>query len=978
MTRTPEDVWRLLQQASAMPYGPGQIAAVEQVIRHADALGEPHLAFAARIFATQAYVYGGEPAKSFVTFSWCLADFDQNPAPYHQRHVHSLLWFFKYMVSALLKFPEVPLDRTYAVLDDMERRYRDGGHSLHAVYAYRHRVARHIGAEDEAEEWYRRWIAAPRDDLSDCAGCDPSAQASYLASTGRDEEAIALAEPVLGGQLSCWEQPQGILTTLLMPYLRTGRRDAARDAHRRAYRRHRASLADMSDVAEHISFCAVTGNDVRGLEMVERHLDWLDRAPSPKAAMDFAAASALVLNRLAAAGHGDLTVHRRAYGERPAADVPVADLAAEFTALATEVAARFDLRNGTSAQSQRVARLLSAEPIGEYLPLSATAPRRQPVPAPRRVEQHAAVPSRDPAGGAPGAVEQQPVIPPEADAAELLALAEHYDLVEDYDALTTVLAEFDARFTDAELPLSLLAQRTEFRGDERYRADDLSGAEEEWRRAGELYRSCGEELRAWTVTGRLGVLLCKRGAAEEGLRMVESSTTYLDGHADPRRRAMAHQRLGLALLILERFDEALTAYDRADGILTEAFGDIDEAESPVAHVMARGIATRAQILQQLDRLDEFRAAAAAAREVYRRIGPVERLVVANLIYAQSLDTPADAVDVFDEAVRLSGARDIAVDARLGRARALVAAGRNADAIDEYVEVIGMCAERGIEDGAAFVRFELAHAYFHAGRALEAAEAGEEALLGLIKVGDQAGADHCRQLLAEIYVVLEEHESALEMLDQLAENLDGPDNLPGRGRALEKAGDLLYRIDRDALAAERFAAAAEAYRLAGAYLDELRALRRWAVSLHWAGEPDAAVAALEQADKAAAALPAEVSREPEAVWEQAMLGYEAGQVLIGADRLDEALARVANLPDRFRSVDAFGEATQAEVLYGEVLLRLDRPGEAEPVLRSALAGLPRDFPGIDQAAWLLARALFDLGREEEANAVLVEYGLTEDE
>lgn len=982
MTRSVEDLWRLYYQAIAMPYGPGQIAAVEQVIRHADVVGDPHLAFAARMLGTQAYVYGGEPAKSFVTFSWCLADFDRNPGPYHQRYVHSLLWHFKYMVTALLKFPEVPLDRTYAVLDDMERRYRDGGHSLHAVYSYRYRVARHVGARDEAEEWYRRWVAAPRDDLSDCAGCDPSARASHLAWMGRDEEAVAVAEPVLDGTLGCVEQPQGILTTLLMPYLRTGRREAARDAHRRAYRRHRANLADMSDVANHIAFCAATGNEARGLEIIERHLDWLDKAPSPAAAMDFAAAAAAVLRRLTEAGHGDLTVHRRAHGERAAADVPIGVLADELAALATDIAARFDARNGTAAQSERIGELLSTELIGEHLPLSATT--RWRVPAPRQAQAvPAPAPSRGPvaspaAYAAVAAAESRPDIPGDAGPAELLALAEEYDLAERVDMVAVVLAEFDARFGDVELPSALAARRAEFRGDERYQADDPDGAETEWRRSAELYRTAGDDVRAWSVVGRLGVLRCMRGNADEGMEMVESSARFLAEHGDPRLSAVAQQRIGVALLMQERLPEALEAFDRVDQILATEFGDVSTAEPAVAHVAAHNALVRAQVLSQLERLEEARAAAIAARDAYRRLGPPDRLAAAIVVYGQLLDDPAAAVEAFDEAVRLSGTDDIGMNARLGRARALVALDRIAEAIDDFVDVIGICAERGIEDGAVFVRLELAHTYHHAGRGLEAAEAGEEALLGLVRLGHQAEADRCRHLLATIYASLGEDEAALDMLDQLAANLDGPDNLPARGQVLEEAGELLYRVDRDQVAAERFAAAAEAYALAGLPLDRLRALRRRAVALHWAGDAAAAVAALEGADEVSARLPDEVATAPDAVWERAMLGCDAARVLIGADRLDEALARVREMPARFRSIEAFGEALQAELLLGEVLLRLDRPGEAEPVLRSALGALPRDSKAVQQAAWLLARALSDLGRVAEADVVRAEYDLPADE
>ena len=72
----------------------------------------------------------------------------------------------------------------------------------------------------------------------------------YLAARGRDEEAVALAEPVLAGRLTCTEQPQTILTALLLPYLRTGpagRGRATRTAGRTGC--IRGNLADLCDIA---------------------------------------------------------------------------------------------------------------------------------------------------------------------------------------------------------------------------------------------------------------------------------------------------------------------------------------------------------------------------------------------------------------------------------------------------------------------------------------------------------------------------------------------------------------------------------------------------------------------------------------------------------------------------------------------------------------------------------------------------------
>lgn len=975
-----DDLWRTLGQVQEMPYGSGQIAAVEQLIRQADAAGDGHAAFAARMLATTAYVYGGEPARSFVTFSWCLADFDRNPQPYHQRYEHNLLWYFKYMINALLNFPEIPLDRTRAVLDDMERRYREGGHSLQAVYKHRHRVARHLGAADEAEEWYRKWTTTPRDDLSDCAGCDPSSQIEYLSSLGRYEEAVALAEPVLAGRLSCTEQPQGVLTALLLPYLHTGRRDEARDAHLRAYRRHRGNLADLWDIGDHVQFCAITGNEARGLELLERHLDWLDRAPSPAAAMVFAASGALLLRRLIDSGHGGLTLHRRGHVDREPGEVTVAALADELTETAQRLAGRFDARNGTTAQSEFIARRMAQEPIGDYLPLSATA-RRRPTPPSAAATAGGAAPGAATEGSPAARAADQPDlpsrpaapldIPADATVERLLDLAEQAWRTERGDHLTAVLRAFDERFGELTHPPAVTGRRTEYQAIERQIAGDIPGAIAAHRTAIELFRQVPDELRAQAASGRLGVLLTLHGEPDEGLRLARESAEYLLAHGDAAQRAAGQDRLSIALADTGRAEEALVVADRA---AVEA----SAADDP--YLIARIALHRVRVLGMLDRSAEAGEAAARARDLYRELGLVEQYAMACLGYANSLSDPAEAVAAYDEAVRVAPA-GMVLTARTGRARALVAAGRPGDAVDDLVEAVAFCVEQGIDDGAAYLRWELADAYRRAGRAVEAAEAAEEAVGELDRLGQQGDADRCRHLLATVYLTLGEDGPALALLDELAGNLDGPDNLPHRAQVLEEAGDLLYRQDRDNLAAQRFAAAAQAYQLAGLTLDELRARRREVSALHWAGDPEAALAALDRADRVSASLPdgtdgAEV--EPALRWERAMLADAAARALIVAERVEGALDRLDGVADSLRSIQAFGEALQIDTLTGDILLRLGRPAEAERLLRVTLASLPEQSDAARRAAWLLAQALVMLDRPAEADALRAEYALDDDQ
>ncbi|TNH24325.1 hypothetical protein FHG89_25165 [Micromonospora orduensis] len=950
-----EDLWRVLRGITDMPYGAGQIAALEQLLRRVDAADDRHLAFVTRMQSTVGYIYGGEPAKSFVTFSWCLSEFDRDPQPYHQRHLHNLLWHFKYMINGLLNFPEVPLDRTYAVLDDMERRYRAGGHSLQTVHKHRFRVADHVGDADAAAHWYRLWQTTPRDDLSDCAGCDPTSQVGYLADSGRDAEAVALAEPVLAGRLSCNEQPQSILTALLLPYLRIGRDESARDAHREAYRRLRGNLANLWDIGDHVEFCTMTGNEARAVELVERHLDWLDRAPSPAAAMHFAATAAAALRQ--AGQSGAVTVYRRAAEGRPAGEVDALVLADELTRTATGLAARFDSRNGTTHQSEWIARRLAVRPSGQHLPLSASVRRRAPRPT-----------GQEPSAVRAGAQRQAeaPVVTVPADAGpdELLDLAEQSWGRHDPATFRAALAAYDERFGSEDLPPRTAAHRLAMRAAERGDEDDVPGAIEMNRAALELYRKVGDEVTAEVVAGRLGVLLTRSDDdADEGLALVREAAEALDRDGDARQRAAAHDRVALALLHRERWAEALAALDR---VPADAGGD--------PHLAARIAMHRAHLLEQSERVEEARAAAADARRIGRELGVGELVTAACLTYARTVDDPADAVAACDEALRVAPV-DAELPVRVARARALLSAGRAPEAVDEFVEAVTLCVERGAE-GDSFLRWELANAYRMVGRLAEAAEVAEEAVLGLDRMGAQAEADRCRHLLAGVYAGLGEIDPALALLEQLAANLDGPDNLPYRAQVLEEAGGILYDADRDAAGAERFAAAATAYRLGGLPLDELRARRREAYAWFWADDRPAAIRAVEQVDGLAPTLAGQP--EPPVTYELAMAAEAGARVLTAEGRPDEALARLVGVPDRLRSIEAFGEAAQVEILAGELLLRLDRPAEAEPLLRRVLGGLPADSRPVRQTAWLLARALDLLDRPDEAAALRTEHDLDPDD
>jgi tetratricopeptide (TPR) repeat protein len=645
----------LLEEAQDMPYGAAKTLVVEEAVRTADAAGDAELAFEARMELVEAYQFGAEPGKSFVPFSWCLAAYDAEPDRYAD-HLHSLLWDFKWMVGNLTDFPEIPLMRTYAVLDDMERRWRDGGHSLHAVHRYRELVAAHVGDVETELEQFRLWCAAPRDDLSNCVGCDPTGKIEHLNRHRRYEEAVDLAAPVLQGRMTCREQPRQILTALLKPYVHTGRFAEAADAHRRAYRSLRDDRGELEPIASHIEFCALTGNEVRALEMVERHLSWLDDAPSPHAEMSFAAAAALALRRM----DPDLTVRRRG-----GADATAAALADELAQRAADIATRFDARNGTPKQSKLVANSLAQPPWAEFVPLSDTARRAAQRSAQRRSEAFATKPAPPPA------------VDPTLTGDDLLDQAERWWVADDRERAEAGWTAFADRVPEAERSPAQRARLAE--------ADGLLSVERDpqhalavWREAMGAYAALGEQTRVLRIRARIGLLLCQLGDVAEGVATGEQPLRALVEADDRGGRTPWGIMLGLMLAGTGREGEAEREVRRvldADGLeerhrvyaaytladLLVRRDDHDGAVALFTHVVDHGTGRmavdarfrRGRLLSQTERAEDAVADLVESVAEFTARSAAEQAAVARVDLAVAyLNTGrlSEAAEVAEEAV----------------------------------------------------------------------------------------------------------------------------------------------------------------------------------------------------------------------------------------------------------------------------------------------------------------------------------------
>ncbi|MGW3663202.1 tetratricopeptide repeat protein [Streptomyces sp. NPDC005141] len=354
------------------PEGPGRNARAEQLLVEAEKLNIPLAVIEALGHQLKVYNYSSEKGKMFVPFSRLLRMWDERPEDFDEFEIHSLHWVFKWMSAGMLDQPHVPLASIEKWLGEMEHRYRLAGHSERAVRSAEFSVAAHLGDVERAERAYTAWLAADRDSMADCHACELHGQGWWRAVRGADPEALELWAPVLEGEYTCAHEPHTVLASSLLPLLRLGRADEARARHLRGFRLVRAMESMRGAYADHVEFCALTGNEARALELLAERPAYFTDSGELRSKLDFMAVVALAMDRLTALGLGGQTV------PGPTGRVWTAgELAVHARGEALALAERFDARNGTSYVSERARARMDQSPLVERLPLGVRSARPQ-------------------------------------------------------------------------------------------------------------------------------------------------------------------------------------------------------------------------------------------------------------------------------------------------------------------------------------------------------------------------------------------------------------------------------------------------------------------------------------------------------------------------------------------------------------------------------------------------------------------------
>ncbi|MFF7645053.1 hypothetical protein [Streptomyces canus] len=361
--QTTDELYQALQDNDQRPYGRTRTVTAEELVDAAEQFEEPVPLVHALLELQEAYTYGSEPRKSPVVFARLLTLFDEQPDVFDERLRHMLFWRFKWVGHALRQLPEIPLASLRQWLTEMRDRYEKAGLGLQPYYSQAYQLAAHVG--EDTTPAYELWAGRSRTRLSDCEACEICERALFHLAAGDDERALRTWEPVLNGKESCQEEPARSLSYALLPLLRTGAADRARELHLVGYRGCRRNPSMSGEVGRHLEFCALTGNEARGLELLAENRNLFDEVDSPLDQLDFLTGVEVLLQRVEHLGHGELPA--AGYAGRT---WTVSGLRAEVRGRADDLAARFDARNGTSTHTDRRRTRLDRAPLLDALELT--------------------------------------------------------------------------------------------------------------------------------------------------------------------------------------------------------------------------------------------------------------------------------------------------------------------------------------------------------------------------------------------------------------------------------------------------------------------------------------------------------------------------------------------------------------------------------------------------------------------------------
>jgi hypothetical protein len=332
----------------AEPPGDARADALEALLEAVDATGEQPLLNEVLAEIVNSFRWSEESTMHLTAFGRLLHNHGTAPEHFDSGTLFVLYWALHTNALKMLERPDVPVKSIEEFLVQMRRYYSEIGCSLHPAHQIEHGLAEQLGDHERAARALEAIHSTEPDYRYDCEPCVVHAVGDIYAEAGEYGRALELWAPVLHDGQRCPSQPYRTLAASLLPLVELGRLDEARANHLHGYQLIRDKDEMVLPLADHVRFCALTGNEARAVEILNTRAHLLNLRIDPIFRLRLLESLQLTCRALAAIGRGEV--------ELPGPDGRLGradELHDRVDAERREICERFDQRNGNETQSRR-------------------------------------------------------------------------------------------------------------------------------------------------------------------------------------------------------------------------------------------------------------------------------------------------------------------------------------------------------------------------------------------------------------------------------------------------------------------------------------------------------------------------------------------------------------------------------------------------------------------------------------------------
>ena len=319
-----------------------KIKLLKEAVSLADAHNDLEWGFDLRTEIMEEEFYTPHDNESFAAFAWLLEACDQHPDLFDE---DELLWKYKWMASAARNNSGISIEQFNTIMADFKIRMERNGYSLRAYYTQLHCMELfQMRNLEKAKELLGMRNKAQRDDMADCRACELDDDISMEIALGNIDKALEMSNDLFSGKLSCAHVPFITYCSFLGYFHENKNMEKAEEIFNKA----EANLLEMENDSSQIGNIGTMINFLndynkeRAWEYFEKYIHWSLECDE-KSKLDI---STYVLPLLKSNGTRVLQVNSAMPWYRPEGNYNIPDLYDYYLAQATDLAQRFDARNG--------------------------------------------------------------------------------------------------------------------------------------------------------------------------------------------------------------------------------------------------------------------------------------------------------------------------------------------------------------------------------------------------------------------------------------------------------------------------------------------------------------------------------------------------------------------------------------------------------------------------------------------------------